>query len=161
MKNLVLSTLLFLVTSFVYGQCNCKTLNKENGIKAVVCAPLPIAGNNSLAVGIGAMYQQYSNYVSLTIRFKSMPAQKIVSNLFIRLKNNDLITLKYVNGQLGYIGGSQVAQAIFFLTKTQVDKLKSSALLTISFKFTDGFMRAYKVQMNDSALEKQLKCIHH
>jgi len=160
MKNLILSTLLLLVTSFAYGQCNCKTLNKENGGKVVVCAPLPIAGDSSLEVGLGAMSQQYTDYVSLTIRFKSITVQKIVSNLFIRLKNNDLITLKYIKGQLGYIGESQIAQAIFFIKDTQVEKLKHSELSTIAFKFSDGLMRTYKVRMNGSALEKQLKCIH-
>ncbi len=160
MKNLILTSLLFLMTSFVYGQCNCKTLNRENGTKAVICAPLPIAGDNGLEIGIGAMYQQNSNYVSLTIRFKSIPVQKINSNLFIRLKNNDLITLEYFNGQLGYYGGSQVAQAIFITKNTQAAKLQNSALLTISFKLTDGLMRAYKIQMNGNALEKQLKCVH-
>ena len=124
-------------------------------------SPLLIAGDNGLEIGIAAMHQQNSNYyVGLTVRFKSTPTQKINSNLFIRLKNNDLITLKYVNGQLGYLGGSQVAQAVFVSNNTQVAKLKNSALLTISFKLTDGIMRAYIIQMNGNALEKQLKCIH-
>lgn len=158
MKLLTFTILLALTKIFVYGQCNCEKINRDDGTKITQCISLPVAYDNTTQVGLAAASNGQDKFVTLTVRFKST-AQDITGNLSIRLNDNNLITFELVNAQLAYIGNSQVAQGVFLANNNEINMLKKTTIKTISFKLNDGLLRTYQATSNSDVLKNQVGCL--
>ena len=119
---------------------------------------VPVAYDNSTQVGINAASNGENIFITLTIRFQTT-AKNIVGNLSLRLVDNNLLNFSYVNSGLSFIGNSEVAQGIFLIKETDIAKLKTSRIMTISFKLNDGLLRTYQVNTNADVLKSQVSCL--
>jgi len=156
--TITLTTLLTLTAIFVQGQCNCETINRDDGTTIKTCQTLPVAYDNTTQIGLTVATNGMDKYVTVTVRFKST-AKNISGNLSIRLDDNNLMTFELVNAQLAYIGNSQVAVGVFLANDTDIVKLKKSGIKTIIIKLIDGLLRTYQAKMNTDVLKKQVGCL--
>lgn len=157
-KSTFLFLLGFLLSIDSFSQCNCETIKRDDGTNIVQCNVVQVASDNTTQIGLAAASNGEGIFITITIRFKNS-AQNIVQNLFIRLEDNNMLSLPYVNSGLSYIGNSQVANGIFSLSELQAVKLKNSTIKTISVNLSDGFLRTYQLIMNNDVLMKQIKCL--
>ena len=141
------------------ADCNCQKMMKD-GVVVLQCPPSPVANDNATQIGLSASSINNNDYVGLTIRFsdKAMEIDKSYE-LSLWFEDGNVIDLKYLNGGLGYIGNSQVAQGLYSFNADQEIKLKASRIKTLAFKLTDGLRRTYQIKMNSDIICKQLKCI--
>jgi len=146
------------MTIFVQGQCNCETINRDDGTTVSICPTLPIAYDNTTQVGLAIGSNGHDKFVTLTVRFKAA-AKDIIGDLSIRLDNNFLMTLELINAQLAYIGNSQLAQGVFLAMEADIVNFKKSEIKTISFKLKDKLLRTFQTTSNADVLKKQLDCL--
>lgn len=158
MYRIILLFILVHVADIAYGQCNCEKINRDDGTIINQCSALPVAYDNSTQVGINAASNGENIFITLTIRFQTT-AKNIVGNLSLRLVDNNLLNFSYVNSGLSFIGNSEVAQGIFLIKETDIAKLKTSRIMTISFKLNDGLLRTYQVNTNADVLKSQVSCL--
>jgi hypothetical protein len=141
MKNvgkIICIILLFIsLSSTAFSQCNCEEIKRDDGTNILQCAVVQVASDQTTQVGIGTASNGESIFVTLTVRFKNT-AQNITKDLYIRLDDNNMISLPYVNSSLSYIGNSQVANGIFSLPEKQTSKFLKSAIKTISASNISG-----------------------
>jgi hypothetical protein len=147
-----------LLSPTAFPQCNCEEIKRDDGTNILQCAVVQVASDQTTQVGIGTASNGESIFITLTVRFKNT-AQYITKDLYIRLDDNNMISLPFVNSSLSYIGNSQVANGIFSLPEKQTSKFLKSAIKTISFNLTNGLLVTYQVDMNKDVLEKQINCI--
>lgn len=158
MKKTILILLLISISITSYSQCNCEKIHREDGTTITQCISSPIAHDDKTQVGISAAFNGQNTFITLTVRFK-YNAQNVKGDLTILLDDNNLINLEYVNSQLAYIGNSQVSQAVFLASATDISKLWNSKLKTISFKLQDNLLRTYRSTSNSDILIKQFECL--
>jgi len=137
--------------------CECQKINRDDGTKVTQFISLPVASDNKLEFGMAISSNGENIFIAVTLRFNGT-ASKIMDNLSIRLDDNNLITVQLVNQNLAYIGNSQVANGIFVLDESAIQKLKSSNLQTVSVKLADTFIHTLTCNKNVSLLKEQLTC---
>lgn len=140
------------------AQCNCQTFNKDGNV-INQCPPTPVAGDNSLQVGMGVgELNHHTEYLALTIRFR-YSAEKFTGNLMLVLANGKMITLTMLNSGLEYLGNSEICQATYLLTSNSKALLKTASVKFVRFNLEDGLRHQLPVQMNSHILISQLKCL--
>lgn len=160
-KIRLLSQLLLLSTFHSFGQsniCNCQKF--QNGNETVLQCPIsPIAGDNSLHVGIGIGKTSTYKYIALIIRFQAA-AQKVQGALRLTFSNGSIIELpSIIQSKLGVIGNSQICSGNFKLNKSAISLLSKYPLKTIAFHLDDELLHMLKAETNTSALIDQIKCL--
>ena len=140
------------------NDCNCEKIYRDDGTIVTQCNSVPIASDNSTQIGLATASNSQEKFVTITIRFDS-DAKSITGDLSIRLIDNNMIRLKLVNGNLAYIGNSQVANGVFLLNNDNIQKLLQSKLFTISIILSDNLMHTYECSLNKDVLITQLRCI--
>jgi hypothetical protein len=155
--NYLLLTLI-LISNLSFSQCNCETINRDDGTKIVQCNSLPVASDNNTQIGLAIASNGEANFVTVTMRF-SGKAQNITGDLTLRLRDNNLLTLSLINNGLAYIGNNEVAQGVFMLNSNHKSKVSNSSIKTISLKLSDNLIRTYRGEMNTSILMQQVKCL--
>lgn len=160
--NLKLTTAMLVmviaITSNTNGQCNCQTFDKDSNV-VKQCPPTPVAGDNSLQIGIGlGEINNHTDYLSITIRFR-YSAQKVQGNLTLVLANGRIVTLKMLNSGLAYLGNNEVCQATYLLSNTATALLKASSIKYVRFNLEDDFRHELPVQMNSRIIISQLNCL--
>lgn len=158
MRQLILILATLLSTDQLIAQCNCEKIKREDGTTVTQCPPSLVSSDNTTEIGLSISSNGTDKFVSLTIRFTGQ-AKEVIGNLRIRTMDNNLFTLKLINGGLTYVGNSQVANAIFLLTDAHINFLKNSNTQTVSVTLTDNLLHIYTVKMNADILKKQLKCL--
>jgi hypothetical protein len=157
-KRISIALFFMLLSITTFAQCNCEEIKRDDGTNILQCSVVQVASDQTTQVGIGTASNGEGIFITLTVRFKNT-AQNITKDLYIRLVDNNMISLPYVNSSLSYIGNSQVANGIFSLPAIQAHKFLKSAINTISFNLTNGLQRTYQVDMNKDVLENQIKCL--
>jgi len=141
----------------VANYCDCQIIHRDDGTDVTQCISLPVASDNSLEIGLAIASNGLDRFITVTIRYFGK-ALKITDDLSIRLKDNSMLTFKLVNEGLSYIGNNQVAQGVFNLDNSKIQKLKSSELMTISIKLEDNLVHTLECTDNISILKEQLLC---
>lgn len=157
MKTILVAVFLLFANSLT-GQCNCETIKRDDGAEITQCPPIPVSYDNNSQIALSISSNGSNNFLGLSIRFKG-EAKKITGKLSIRLTNNYLFSLDITNSQLGYIGGSQMANAIYLLSESNNNQLMQSAIKTISFYFEDEMLRTFEVKANSDTIKRQLICL--
>jgi len=157
-KTISIVLLFMLFSSVAFAQCNCEEIKRDDGTNITQCAVMQVASDQSTQVGMGTASNGEETFITITIRFKTT-AKNIAKDLYIRLNDNNLISLPFVKSSLSYIGNSQVANGIFSLPVEQRTKFLQSPIKTISFNLSDGLQRTYQVEMNNDILIKQINCL--
>jgi hypothetical protein len=159
MKHILSLFILFLGLNFYgFAQCNCQDIIKENGAKVTQCSPLPIAADNDMQIAVSGGKFGSQKYIALTIRFRN-EGKEVDGKFTIWLMDGNSIDLYYQNGGLVYVGNSQVAQALFYVEKSQINKIKKSNIKTVSFTFKDGLRRIYTAKQNSDILRNHFDCL--
>lgn len=153
---ILLTTLLF--TDKLIAQCNCEKIKRDDGTTVTQCPPLPISSDNSTEIGLSVASNGTTDFIALTIRFKGA-AKKVIGKITIRLEDNNMFSLELVNSQLSYIGNSQVANAVFTLSKNNSSLLKKSNIKTVSFTLEDKLLHTYQIKLNADVVKKELNCL--
>lgn len=148
-----------LIYSLGYGQCNCETINREDGTNIKVCQIMPVAFDKQMQVGVVAATNGEDIFVNIGVRFMTTKRNKLTSDLALRLDDNSMISLKYFKSEMTYMGGSQIAQGVFLVNEKQLVKLKRYGIKTLSFKLNDGILRTFEAKINTDVLKKQLPCL--
>ena len=133
--------------------CDYEIIKRDDGIIVTQYPPIPISSDNKLQVGISISSNGYEYYISALVRFFET-ASKITSDLTIRLDNNEMLTFKLVNSGLSYIEKSEAAIGIFLINENQIQILKNSSILTVSFMLEDNLMHTLECKVNSSVLSK-------
>ena len=155
----IILTIVFLTVPLtVYSNCNCETINRDDGVTIKVCEPKPIFGDESLEVAISILNDGLNYYVSSNIKFERS-LQKIMGNMIVRFSNNEMITFTVIDSQIALIDGREIAQSIYYVEEFVMNTLKEEDLSTISFRLEDQVLRTYEVLDNKGVLKEQLKCI--
>jgi hypothetical protein len=158
MKVQALILLLILLSFISKGQCNCQKISRDDGTVVTQCNPVPVAYNDQTQVGLAVASNGEQKFVTITVRFKGS-AQKIIGNLTIRLKDNNMITLELINSELSLIGNSEVAQGVFSANKSDLIKLKKAGIKTLSFELQDKLLRTFEATSNSGVLKTQIGCL--
>ena len=95
MKKVLLLTWFTLIIFQVQAQCDCEKIQRSDGI-ITMCKTLPIAGDNTLQVGLSLANNGRDNFLNATIRFLSSNPLEINGDLSLRLIDNNLLTFKLV-----------------------------------------------------------------
>ncbi len=138
--------------------CEYETVNRSDGVKIKVFETLPVVIDQNTETALSLMTTQNQNYISINVRFRE-DGEKLDGNLSLRLQNNNMLQLPLVNGGLSYIGGSNLAQAIYELTEENSIKLRQSDLKTISYQFENKVVHTFEVIQNANVLSNQLRCL--
>lgn len=138
--------------------CDYEIIKRDDGIIVTQYPPIPISSDDKLQFGISISSNGYEYYLSALVRFFEI-ASKITSDLTIRLESNEMLTFKLVNSGLSYIEKSEAAIGIFLIKENQIESLKNSSILTVSFMLEDNLMHTLECKVNSSVLSKQLNCV--
>jgi hypothetical protein len=158
MKKFAISIFLFFIFSHIYAQCDCEKIQRSDGI-ITMCKTLPVAGDNSLQVGLSLAYNGRDIFINSTIRFLSNEPLKITGDLSIRLVDNNLLTFKLVKTQGSYIGNSEVEIGIYNIDENQFTKIRNSKILTITIVLNHNKMHTLEATFNQDILINQAKCL--
>ncbi|OFX41706.1 MAG: hypothetical protein A2X08_17410 [Bacteroidetes bacterium GWA2_32_17] len=150
--------LILLFTKALIAQCNCEKIKRDDGAIINMCPSLPVASDKTTEIGLAAASNGGESFLTITIRFNNV-AINVKSKITIRLVDNNLFSLEIINSGLSYIGNSQVTQAVFSLTESNIDLLKKSNLKTISFTMEDNLLHTYGIIANADIIKKQLFCL--
>lgn len=150
--------LLLTSTIPIYAQCNCETINRDDGMNITTCEPAPVGGDQTLEFAISMITNGNDYYISLNILF-DIPPQKTTGNLMIRFDDNRMMNFTSVNSQLSFIGGRELAQSIYRVDDFILDNLKHHDIYTISFRLEDQTLRTYEVQNNKDIIKRHLNCL--
>jgi hypothetical protein len=159
MKKLFLLVTILVFANSVHGQCNCEKIKRDDGATITQCKALQVSADNSTEIGISFASNGTSNFIAITIRFLKGQVKDVTSKITIRLDDNNMFSLDLVKSGLSYIGNSQVTNAVFKLTTTNISLMKKSNVKTVSFKLTDNLLHTYQVSMNSDVAKKQLNCL--
>src|SRR5690606_20758112 len=141
-----------------FGQCNCET-KIISGIKTKQCIPSLVAYDNTYQVGASINSTQNDLLLILTIRF-SGNANTIGSDLLVFVNDEKTLTLKLMDSQKDYIGGSQICHAKFKLTESDIELLKTKELSSFRFQFSnEDIYRTFEIKRNYNILKNQLNCV--
>lgn len=140
------------------AQCKCEKIKRDDGTTVTQCPPLQITSDNKSEIGLSVASTGTKKYIAITIRF-SKNALNAEGNLTLRLLDNSMIVLEFVNSNLGYIGNSEITNSIYKLSENNLAKLKNSDLKTISFKLSNNLMYTYEIKMNADVAKKEIKCL--
>lgn len=163
MKNVIqklafLTCLIIIRSNSLHSQCKCEKIIKENSTIINQCHPLPIGEDSNVGLGLNVGLVNSEKFICLTIRFR-YTAQKIESPLTIGLIDGNSIDIPYRSGGLAYIGESEVAQGIYFITESQAKSLMKSKIKTVAFTLEDGLRRVYAAKSFSDVLIKHLNCL--
>ena len=151
--------ILFTFCSYLtYGQCNCET-KIISGIKTKQCRPSLVAYDNTYQVGASINSTNNDITLVLTIRFQGN-ANTIGSDLLVFVNDEKTLSLKLMDSQKDYVGGSQICHAKFKLTESDVEFLKVKKLSSFRFHFSnEDIYRTFEIKKNKDVLNSQLNCI--
>jgi hypothetical protein len=141
-----------------YAQCNCETINRDDGTTITTCKPAPIGGDQTLEFAISMITNGNDYFISLNILF-DIPPQKATGNLMIRFTDNNMLTFTAVNSQMAFIGGRELAQSIYLVDDFVLENLKQQDLYTVSFRLEDQILRTYEAQDNKDIIKRHLRCL--
>lgn len=139
----------------IVNYCDCQTIHRDDGTDVKQCISLPVAHDKSLEVALAIATNGKNPFITVTIKYNSN-VLKIVDDLSIRLNDNSMLTFRLVNEGVSFIGNYQVAQGVFSLDNSQIQKLKASELKTISIKLEDKLVHTLECTDNISILKTQL-----
>lgn len=157
--KILFSLLLVFFTIETFGQCGCKLLTQNDGSIVIQCDPLPVASDSNTQLGLSFTATETYALIGVTVRFSSS-SLKIAGDLDIRMANNQMLKLKMLNSQIVRVSDSELAQAIFIINDSHIDKLLKSNLSIITLKFSDGKLRTYKISQNSSVIKNQITCVN-
>jgi hypothetical protein len=158
MKKIVISVFFSLVIIHIDAQCDCEKIQRSDEI-ITMCKTLPIAGDNSLQVGLSLAYNGRDIFVNSTIRFLSNDPLKIIGDLSLRLVDNNLLTFKLVKTQGSYIGNNEVEIGVFNIDEYLFTKIRNSKILTVTLVLSDNKMHTLEATVNQDILINQAKCL--
>jgi len=141
-----------------YAQCNCETINRDDGVTIRTCEPVPIGGDQTLEFAISMITNGNDYFLSLNIIFDSTP-QKATGNLMIRFSDNNMLNFTAVNSQMAFIGGREMAQSIYLIDDFVIDNLKQKDIYTVSFRLEDQTLRTYEAHDNKDIIKRHLRCL--
>lgn len=157
MKNILICVCILFCGYVSNAQCDCETIYRSTD-KIVQCKSMMVATDNKSELGLALASNGQNTYITLTIRFDGK-AFDVVDDLFIRLVNNQLLAFELINSQLGYIGNSDVVNAVFLIKTSDSDKLRYSNMKTISLTMADSKIHLYQCTKNKSVLMRQINCM--
>ena len=158
MKKMLLLIFFCFLYICIHAQCDCEKIQRSDGI-IVICKTLPVAGDNSLQIGLCLSYNGVDSFVNATIRFLTNTHLKITGDLSLRLVDNNLLTFKLVKTQGSLIGNSKVEHGIFNIDKNQFSEIQKSKILTITVLLSDNRMHTLEAISNQDILVNQAKCL--
>ncbi|MDX1718828.1 MAG: hypothetical protein R3353_01610 [Salegentibacter mishustinae] len=156
--KLKLIILLIFHSFLTFGKCNCAT-KIISDVQTKQCTPSLVAYDNTYQVGasINSTYTDIS--LILTVRFTEK-SNTIGSDLLLFVKDEKTLTLKLIDSQKDYIGGSEICHAKFNLTEKDVELLKIRDLSSFRFQFlNEDIYRTFQIKRNNDIIGKQLNCI--
>ena len=142
----------------VNAQCNCETINRDDGVTITTCEPAPVGGDQNLEIAISMITNGNDYFLSLNIIFESSP-QKATGNLMIRFSDNNMLNFTAVNSQMTFIGGREMAQSIYLIDDFVIDNLKQKDIYTVSFRLEDQTLRTYEAHDNKDIIKRHLRCL--
>ena len=158
MKRILLLALFCFHFIWIHAQCDCEKIQRSDGI-ITTCKTLPVAGDNSLQLGLSLAYNGRDSFVNATIRFLTNSPLKIIGDLSFRLIDNNLISFKLVKTQGSLIGNSDVEIGIFNIDENQFSKIRKSKIQTITVLLSDNRMHTLEATLNQDILINQAKCL--
>jgi hypothetical protein len=155
------TTLIILLTFSSYltfGQCNCET-KIISEIKTKQCRPSLVAYDNTYQIGASINSTNSDVTLILTIRFQ-VKATTISSDLLVFVNDEKTLSLKLMDSEKDYLGGSEICHAKFKLTESDVEFLKTKDLSSFRFHFSnEDIYRTFQIKKNNDILKSQLNCI--
>lgn len=142
----------------VNAQCNCETINRDDGVTITTCEPAPIGGDQTLEFAISMITNGNDYFISLNILFDT-PPQKATGNLMIRFTDNNMLNFTAVNSQMAFIGGRELAQSIYLVDDFVLENLKQKDIYTVSFRLEDQTLRTYEARDNKGIIKRHLQCL--
>lgn len=140
------------------AQCNCETINRDDGVTIKICEPAPIGGDQTLMFSISVITSGSDYFISLNIIFDSTP-QKATGNLMIRFSDNNMLNFTAINSQMAFIGGREMAQSIYLIDDFVIKNLRQTEINTVSFRLEDQALRTYEAHDNKDIIRRHLRCL--
>lgn len=160
MKKLILIvTLIFLVITSSFGQCNFKTVNRPDGNIINYFNPKPVIIQSDYEVGI-SIYKNMTTdelMLSISVLFKSMTPKKLTKNLIIQTTNIKGIELKPLVSETMVMNGRNVSVGMYKIEKADFFELKKYALKSLFF-YLEGNLKGASVTENNTIIKNELNC---
>lgn len=159
MKKLVL-LLFVLLTSFnlAISQCNVKTNNRSDGVVVKYFNPEFVGDGNNCELGVSLSSNGKDYFFNTTVLFVGNP-KKIIGDLMVELDNEQSLNLELFNSELAQIKKIEASASVFFLSSSDVSKLKNSTIKKIIFKTSDNINQIILLSKNQDIASRQLKCL--
>lgn len=159
MKKFLITLTITISTSAIFAQCNCEKIKKDDGTTITQCPALQVSADNTTEIGVSIASNGTSNFFALTIRFLKGQVKDVVGKVTIRLDDNSMFSMDLVKSGLSYIGNSQVTNAVFKLSASNITLIKKSNIKTVSFTLSDKLLHTYQISMNNDVVKKQISCL--
>lgn len=158
MKAFTVILILLLFGSFSYGQCNININSRADGVVVRYINPELVGIGNQCELGLSVQTNGSEYYLSTTVRYKGKP-QKQTGDLKIQLSNNQSLQLKIFTSQLAVMRDQQVSLGVFYLSNSDVHKLKNSSIRTVVFKEFSGNNQIIILSQNKEVAKRHINCL--
>lgn len=160
MKKIINCTiwLWVLATASAYSQCNIKTNNRTDGVTIKYLNPEMVGKGTGCELGASISTNGTEYYFNTTVLYFST-STKSTGTLMIELSNNQSLNLELHTCELATMKNSEIAVAVYFLTKADVGKLKNATIKKIIFKESDGKNQIIILSKNFDVASRHINCL--
>lgn len=160
MKNLInVVMIVFLLISYQgYSQCNVQTRKGSDGATFKYLNSELVGTGNGFELWVSISTNGTNFFFNTNIKYVKKPV-KSGGMLVISLKNNQSLDLKLVSSQITNGTKSEMVMGVYALTKSDIEKLKNTAIEKIVFQEVGGKNQGVILAKNFDVVLKHLKCL--
>lgn len=160
MKNLInVVMIVFLLISYQgYSQCNVQTSKGSDGSTFKYLNSELVGAGNGFELWVSISTNGTNFFFNTNIKYVKKPV-KSGGTLVISLKNNQSLDLKLISSQITNGTKSEMVMGVYALTKSDIEKLKNTAIEKIVFQEVGGKNQGVILAKNFDVVLKHLKCL--
>lgn len=159
MRNLFIFIFIGL-THYASAQCNVKTNSRSDGVVVKYLNPELVGTGSNCELGVSISTNETDYFFNTTVRYASNSV-KSIGTLKIGLSNNLSLDLKLFKCELATIKNSEISVAIYLLSKSDIEKLKKSAISKIIFTESGGRNQIIILSKNFDVALRHINCLNN
>ena len=158
MKNLIATTLLFLLFNQSHAQCNVQTNIREDGTTVKYLSPDRVGLNDKIAIGL-AMQTNGEQFFVTTLTIFEKDAKRLTGTMTLKFANNKSSTFEHYKSEFTTFKGMPATISIFICDENDLQNISSSNVTIVMVQLDNGEYQAVKAELNSDILKKYYNCL--
>ncbi len=161
MKNIFkfLFLLLSIITIKVYSQCNVVTTMRSDGVNVKYLNPEMVGKGTGCELGVSISTNGMDYFFNTAVLYFSRSV-KSIGSLMIELSSNHSLNLSIYTSELATIENYEVSVNVYFLSNSDVEKLKKATIKKIILKEAGGKYQIIILSKNLDVALRHLNCLN-